>query len=81
MVIERETPRNIFKALKLEEHCVYLVYVKASQNNIKHKSILYTGFKSGSYCVVYNNSYEEPLNMRDIYFLEVIEKLTKLKDE
>jgi len=62
----------------LEENTVYHVKVKCSKNNVEHEAIFFMGFKSGAYCVVYNNSYDAPVPISEIYSLQIINKLINL---
>jgi hypothetical protein len=52
MIIKNLKSEEIFKELKLKEHSLYKVKVKTTENNVEHKSVLFTGFKSGGYCMV-----------------------------
>ncbi len=70
---------KIFKELKLYEHSVYLIKVKTTKNNVKHKSYLFTGFNSGSYTYIWMNSYDYPININDIYSIKIIKLLHKEK--
>ena len=64
---------------KLQEHATYLVDVKCSPNNVEHKAILFTGFKTGGYRQVYTNSYEAPIKTSEIHSIKILKFLTKLK--
>ena len=64
-----------YENLDFEEHSVYLIDVKCSENNLEHESYLFTGFKTGSYCYVYNNSYDAPIKMQDCYSIKIKQKL------
>ena len=75
MVIQNWTSEVIFDKLDLSEHSVYLVKVKCFVRNIEHEAFLFTGFKSGSYCEVYNNSYDRPLELKEVYSITVIKAL------
>jgi hypothetical protein len=66
------------KGTKLKEHTLYKILVKVSPNNVEHESFLFTGFESGSYCMIYNNSYEHPISLKDIYSFKVLQELTQL---
>lgn len=70
---------EFFEKYKLEEHTVYKVKVKLSENNVMHTALLFTGFKNGNYTVIYTNTYEAPHSFVDVYYMEVLEKLTKLR--
>lgn len=65
-----------FKTLNLKENTLYKVKVKVSENNVEHESVLFTGFNTGSYCVVYNNTYDYPVPFDQIYSIKILEELT-----
>lgn len=71
---------DLFETLKLEENSVYKVLIKSNASNPAHISYLFTGFKNGNYCEIYNNTYERTLKLSGIYSLEVIKKLDTKKD-
>lgn len=73
--IEGKSAEEIFALLQLDEHCLYKVGVKTTKENVKHRAFLFTGFKTGAYCVVYNNSYEAPVPMQSLYSIELILEL------
>lgn len=75
MVVKNMPVELIFRELNLEEDSIYLVNVKTTENNIEHESVLFTGFKTGGYCVVYHNSYTTPVELRKIYSITTIKKL------
>lgn len=77
--VEGLTSEQIFEKLELEENSVYEVEVKCSEFNLEHKAILFTGFKTGGYCKVYQNSYDYPIDMMDMFSIEVIKFLTSIK--
>ena len=77
MIIKNLPAEVIFNTLKLEEHSIYLVKVKTTENNVEHEAVLFTGFKTGSYCEVYNNTYEQPIKLQKIYSLTIIKKITQ----
>jgi len=70
MNIQNNSSENIFNTLKLKEHSIYKVTVKVSENNVEHTSILFTGFKTGSYSTVYNNSYDYPIDLNKCYSIK-----------
>ena len=77
MRITKETNiKELFKKLNLKEHSYYLIECKVSKNNVEHKSILFTGFNTGAYCMIYNNSYDFPLKLKDFYSIKIIKKLS-----
>jgi len=78
MKVELKKSEDIFQHFNLEENTCYLVAVKCRANNPEHKSILFTGFKNGSYCEIYSNTYDNPIKMEDVYSMKVVRKLTKL---
>ena len=78
MKVELNKSEDIFNHFNLDENSVYLVRVKCRANNPEHKSILFTGFKNGSYCEIYNNNYDDPIKMDQVYSMKVVKKLTKL---
>ena len=55
-----------------------MVRVKCRADNPEHKSILFTGFKNGNYCEVYNNGYDNPIKMDSLYSMKVVKKLAKM---
>jgi len=67
----KKTIRNLYGILK--EHSLYRVMVKIKASNVEHESILFTGFNTGSYWVIYNNNYDIPVNFTDIYCIKIIE--------
>ena len=79
MNLSNKPPEKIFSDLGLKEHSLYKCTVKASKTNVEHTSFLFTGFKTGSYCEVYNNSYDHPIKLEDIYSISNIEFLSKIK--
>lgn len=70
---------NIFYDLDLNENCLYSCYVKTTESNVEHKSFLFTGFKTGAYCYVYNNSYEIHTDFRKCYSIRNIKFLSTIK--
>lgn len=70
---------NPFKQFNLKEHTLYKVRVKVSEHNIEHEAFLFTGFKTGAYCVVYTNSYEHPEPLNKIHSMEILQELTNIK--
>ena len=73
------TSEQIFKNLKLKEHTIYRVIVKSTKENIDHYAFLFVGFKSGSYCLVYSNNYDQPIPMQKMYSIVIDKKLSKIK--
>lgn len=66
--------KELFKELNLEENSLYLVEVQKRSTNPAYKSFLFTGFKNGNYCYVYNNSTgQTPLE--DFFSIKIIKKL------
>ena len=80
MVLEGKNSQSIFKELELEEHTLYQVKVKRTQNNVEHTAYLFAGFSSGGYCMVYSNTYEHPVGMQRCYSIKVSKKLVELKN-
>lgn len=70
ILIEGKSVEEIFNTLKLKEHSLYKVVVKSTKNNIAHYAFLFTGFKTGSYCEIYTNSYEHPIGMQKVYSIQ-----------
>jgi len=62
----------------LQENSVYRVQVKTTSANVKHESILLTGYKNGSYWVVVNNSYGGEVQFRDLYSIRIEEYLCSM---
>lgn len=79
MKVDVKKPEQVFDLLNLKEHSVYKVRVKHKANNPEHEAILFTGFKCGNYCEVYNNSYDTATSMMDLYSMKIIRFLTELK--
>ena len=79
MILVNMNSEAIFKALKLKEHKVYKIRVKTTANNIAHSAILFTGFNTGSYCEVYNNTYDAPISLHDVYSIYAVKELCSLK--
>lgn len=73
------TSEQIFKNLKLKEHTLYRVIAKSTKNNIEHYAFLFAGFKTGSYCEVYSNNYDQPIPMNNMYSIKIDKKLSKIK--
>jgi hypothetical protein len=69
----------VFKTLKLKEHTLYKVKAQSNENNPKHTAFLFVGFKSGGYCTVYTNNYEQPMDFNKVYSIQITKKLTKIK--
>lgn len=81
MIIDNKmTSEQIFKSLKLKKHTLYRVIVKSTKDNIKHYAFLFVGFKSGSYCEVYSNNYDQPRPMNKMYSIKIDKKLSKIKN-
>lgn len=59
----------------LNEHSVYLVKVKCHPNNPIHETLLFTGFRSGSYWDLYGSGYEHPIPLRSLYSIRVMQYL------
>ena len=59
----------------LKEHTVYLVHAKRTKPNLIHQAILFMGFHSGSYCFVYDNSYDRPEPFENFFYIDVIREL------
>lgn len=78
MKVELNKTEDIFKHFNLDENSVYMVRVKCRADNPEHKSILFTGFKNGNYCEVYNNGYDNPIKMDSLYSMKVVKKLAKM---
>ena len=73
-----DTSEEVFEQFNLHENSVYLVEVKTSSTNVEHRSILFTGFKSGAYCELYQNTYDRVIPMMEIHSMKVIRKLVKI---
>ncbi len=78
MKVELNKTEDIFKQFNLDENSVYMVRVKFRADNPEHKSILFTGFKNGSCCEVYNNGYDSPIKMDSLYSMKVVKKLANM---
>jgi hypothetical protein len=61
----------------LEEHSIYQAKVKVNKSNIEHVATLFTGFDTGSYWMIYNNTYDTPRDFNDIYSIEILSYLAK----
>jgi len=79
MKVDLKKAEDIFEHFELQEHSVYLIRIKTKSTNVEHKSLLLTGFKNGNYCEIYNNSYDGPIKMVDVYSMKVIRKLVKME--
>jgi len=79
MKVDIEKVEDIIKHFKLEEDMTYLVRVKTASTNVEHKAILFVGFKNGNYCEIYNNTYDSPINLADVYSMKIMKKLVTLK--
>lgn len=71
ILIKGKTAEEIYSSLNLKEHSVYSVFVKTTERNVEHHAILFTGFKTGSYTYVYNNSYEQPISLTKLHQIRV----------
>lgn len=70
---------EVFRKLRLQENCLYLVAVQWRADNPLHYSFLFTGFKNGNYCEIYNNDYEKPEDMMNAYLLIKVRYLAKIR--
>jgi len=70
---------NRFEELNLKEHTLYEIKVSWGKSNPIHQAFLFTGFKTGSYCEVYTNNYDEPENMSRAYSIEIVRELAEIK--
>ena len=68
------TAEEVFEVLGLEEHTLYKVLIQCRSNNPEHTSFLFTGFKNGNYCTLYNNN-SDSSHMMELYSLKVVKKL------
>ena len=68
----------LFEELGLEEHTLYRVSVKILSISVEHNSFLFTGFNTGTYCQLYNNTYDCPLKLEDVCSITIEEKLSKV---
>lgn len=76
--MKQEDIDNFLK--NLDENTTYLVEVKTSENNPKHKAVLFVGFRTGQYCTVFNHTYEAPIPLKELYSMRMLTKLAKLKN-
>lgn len=62
-----------------KEHTMYLVEVAWNANNPIHHAVLHIGFlhgtKFGHSCMIWNNSYDEPLPIQNAYWVKPIQQL------
>lgn len=72
---------EIFMSLKLEEDTLYKVIIKHKASNPKHQAFLFAGFKTGSYCEIYTNSYDQVYSMNEVYYIEILAALCKIKSD
>jgi hypothetical protein len=79
VIIKGKSVEEIFKLLKLKKHSLYKCKVKCSENNVKHTAFLFVGFKTGSYCQVYTNNYDCPIDMTRCYSISNVKFLSKIK--
>lgn len=77
--VEINSIKTLFSILGLEENTLYKVAVKCRANNPEHVAFLFTGFKNGNYCEIYNNSYDSPISLESVYSIKKIKKLAKTK--
>lgn len=70
ILISQKSLKKLFKHLK--EHAVYRVRVKCSKNNVEHTAFLFTGFNTGSYWTVFNNSYDDPIRIQECYSITIL---------
>jgi hypothetical protein len=79
MKIDIKKSVDLFKTLGLTEHTLYKIRVKTTSANVEHEAYLFTGFENGSYCKIYNNTYDHPIDMMEVYSMKIIKKLSTLK--
>lgn len=79
ILIQGKSSEEIYKDLELEEHSVYEVVVKNSENNVPHQAFLHTGFKTGGYNMIYQNSYDNAVKLQEMYSVKKVKFLTKIK--
>lgn len=79
MKVELTSPQEVFDTFQLKEHSVYAVKVKGTYNNPEHEAILFTGFRNGNYCCVFNNTYDAPIPMMNLYSMKIVKYLYSLK--
>lgn len=70
---------EFLKREDIKEFTTYLVNVSWNSGNPVHQAILFMGFKTGAYCEIYNNSYEAPSPLPEVYSLEIIKELCPLR--
>lgn len=68
--ISQKSLKKLFKQLK--EHAVYRVKVKCSEDNVEHIAFLFTGFNTGSYWTIYNNSYDDGIRIQECYSITIL---------
>lgn len=73
---DTSSPPQPFDPSALEEWSVYAVNVKHGEHNPRHAAILMTGYDTGAYAMVYNNTYDRGHPARDLHTVEVVRKLT-----
>lgn len=71
--------KTFLKREDIKEHTVYLVEVSWRPGNPMHKAILFIGFKTGAYCDIYSNCYDEVFPLARAYRLKIIKELCLLK--
>lgn len=81
MIIEGNmTTQVVLKALGLKEHTLYKVLVKCTEQNVEHIAFLFVGFLTGSYTEIYNQTYEKPMRIIEMYSVEIIADLGPTND-
>lgn len=74
------TTQVVLKTLGLKEHTLYKVLVRCTEDNIEHIAFLFVGFLTGSYTEIYNQTYEKPMRLIEMYSIEVIADLGSTND-
>jgi hypothetical protein len=64
----------------LAEHSLYLVDVSWESRNPIHRAVLLTGFHTGAYWSICNNSYNSNLAYDRAYYVKIVKYLGRLNE-
>lgn len=76
--ISKSDPLQI--VANLEPHTLYEVEVAFDEHNVIHQSFLFFGHTRGASTYVYNNTYEYPYRVNEVYYLKVVRPISTIKD-
>lgn len=63
----------------LEDNTVYKVEVAFHKNNVVHEAILITANCKGFHEILCSTGYENCQKLKSVYYIKVLEELTKVK--